>query len=313
MSLILKNFVKTDQLAQCVAENGFPANNATYLTQSQWEVFKYICRRRLQPAMEAIFLQSENFIFLVVLAQHKEVHNRLTIFCFSQHTEIHHKKRKVAFNLELESYLDSWSYTKFCSQDDWEAPINHQTAESAYNNGTAGFLQKVSLSLKNACESALKQPLPGKQPVFMTDARQKFVNFALVTEGNPDHKIQSKLKTYVQIALRPNFFSLLISMCYDLWTFLGFVHGFSWVSGKHQQPTVVVTNKKSVTHLFRTISIPRSLWKACHCALQFKFKRAHIPGPIIEWLNVFLNDDSIFWKSSASTAGNMLRQKKLSW
>ena len=54
----------------------------------------------------------------------------------------------------------------------------------------------VSKPLSDACELALKQPIPGKQLVLMTDPSFRRAGYALMIEDNPDQKIQSKRKTY---------------------------------------------------------------------------------------------------------------------
>ena len=45
-------------------------------------------------------------------------------------------------------------------------------------------------------------------------------------------------------------------------------------------PTIVLTDNKSVTQLFQTKAIPPSLWNACDYVLQFNFKIAHIAGSV---------------------------------
>ena len=46
--------------------------------------------------------------------------------------------------------------------------------------------------LSDSYELTLKQPIPGKQLVIMTDASFKSAGYALMSEGNPDQKRQSK-------------------------------------------------------------------------------------------------------------------------
>ena len=46
----------------------------------------------------------------------------------------------------------------------------------------------VNKALSDACELALKQPIPGKQLVPMTDASFRSADYALMIEGNPDQK-----------------------------------------------------------------------------------------------------------------------------
>ena len=54
--------------------------------------------------------------------------------------------------------------------------------------------------LSEACDIPLKQPIPGKQPVLLTDASFRSAGYAIMIEENPDQKIQSKRKTYAPVA-----------------------------------------------------------------------------------------------------------------
>ena len=60
--------------------------------------------------------------------------------------------------------------------------------------------ESVNKALSDACQLALKQPIPGKQLVLMTDASFRSAGYALMIEDNPDKKIQSKRKTYAPVA-----------------------------------------------------------------------------------------------------------------
>ena len=46
------------------------------------------------------------------------------------------------------------------------------------------------------------------------------------------------------------------------------------------KPTIVLTDKKSVTRFFHTKAIPKTLWNACDYVLQFNFTIAHIAGSV---------------------------------
>ena len=50
----------------------------------------------------------------------------------------------------------------------------------------------VIKALTDACQLALKQPIPGKQLVLMTDASFRSAGYAFMIEHNPDRKIRSK-------------------------------------------------------------------------------------------------------------------------
>ena len=74
-----------------------------------------------------------------------------------------------------------------------EVPINN-TSELKETFGS------VNNALNDACQVALKQPIPGKQLVKPTDASFRSAGDALVIEDNPDQKIQSKRKTFAPVA-----------------------------------------------------------------------------------------------------------------
>ena len=65
----------------------------------------------------------------------------------------------------------------------------------------------VNKSLSDACELALKRPIPGKQLVLLKDASFRSAGYALMIEDNPDQKIQSKRKTYTHVAFGSTMFS----------------------------------------------------------------------------------------------------------
>ena len=54
----------------------------------------------------------------------------------------------------------------------------------------------VNKVLSDACELALKEPIPGKQLVLMTDTSFRSAGYALMIADNRNQKIQSKKKTY---------------------------------------------------------------------------------------------------------------------
>ena len=154
-----------------------------------------------------------------------------------------------------------------------EVPIN-------FTSELKEAFDSVNKALSDACELPLKQPIPGKQLVLMTDANFTSADYALMIEVNPDQRTQSKRKMYALVAFGSKVFSpaqlkmsiyskefLAIYMA-----FLEFAH-MLWETSK---PTIVLTDNKSVTRFFQTKAIPPSLWNACHYVLQFNFNVAHI-------------------------------------
>ena len=142
----------------------------------------------------------------------------------------------------------------------------------------------VNKTLSDACELALKQPIPGKQLVLRTDASFRGAGYTLMVEDNPDQKIQSKRKTYAPVAFGSKIFSpaqLEMSIYSKEFSaiymaFLEFAH-ILWEATK---PSTVLTDNKSVTRFFQTNVIPPALWNASDYLLQFIFKIAHFAGSV---------------------------------
>ena len=138
----------------------------------------------------------------------------------------------------------------------------------------------VNKALSDACELALKQPIPGKQFVLMTDVSFRSAGYALMIEDNPDQKIQSKRKTYAPVAFGSKIFSpaqLKISIYSKefLAIYMAFLE-FAHILWEATKPTIVLTDNKSVTRFF----IPPALWNASDHVLQFNFKISHIAGSV---------------------------------
>ena len=81
-----------------------------------------------------------------------------------------------------------------------------------------------------------------------------------------------------------------------------------WETSK---PTIVLTDKKSVTRFFQTKAIPRSLWKACDYVLQFNFKIAHIADSVNTAADFLSRLELKDWRGSASRSGKMYKQHPL--
>ena len=142
----------------------------------------------------------------------------------------------------------------------------------------------VNKVVSDACQLALKQPIPGKQLVLMTDASFRSAGYALMIEDKPDRKIQSKRKTYAPVAFGSKVFSpaqlkMSIYSKEFLAIYMAFLE-FSHILWETSNPTIVLTDNKSVTRFFQTKAIPPSLWNACDYVLQFNFKIAHIDGSV---------------------------------
>ena len=124
------------------------------------------------------------------------------------------------------------------------------------------ILDSVNKAFSDACEFALKQPIPGKQLVLMTDASFRSAGYALMIENNPNQKIQSKRETYAPVAFgSKNFSPAQLKMSIYSKEFLAIYMAFlefAHILWEATKPTIVLTDNKSVTHFFPNKGNPPS-------------------------------------------------------
>ena len=117
----------------------------------------------------------------------------------------------------------------------------------------------INKSLDNACGLWLKQPMPNRQYVVMTDVNFKSAGYALKIEENAGEKITSVRKTYAPVAFGSKMFSpSKIKMSIYAKKFLAIYFAFmeySHILWESTKPVVVLTDNKSVTHFSRQKSI----------------------------------------------------------
>ena len=142
--------------------------------------------------------------------------------------------------------------------------------------------REIHEALDRCCQLALRQSLPGKQLVLMTDASFQAAGYAVLIEDDPNQKYTSTRKTYAPIAYGSKTFSpSQIKMSIHAKEFLAIYMAFKefghifWGATK---PVIIMTDIKSVTRFFQTKMIPPPLWNACDFVLQYNFTIAHIPG-----------------------------------
>ena len=276
--------VKADQCAQFVDDIGIAANNATDLTRNIWAVFKCIRQAGLKLTIENCHFGVRQFEFLGrtispegISPQARKIQNFLDKLRFPKSKKA--LQRYLGFVNYYRNYIPRMAekLKPFYKLLKTEVPIS-------ITSELKKTFDSVNKVLSDACELALKQPIPGKQLVLMTDASFRNAAYALTIEDNPDQKIQSKRKTYAPVAFGSKIFSpaqLKMSMYSKEFlaiymAFLEFAHNI-WEATK---PTIVLKDNKSVTRFFQTKAIPPTLWNACDFVLQFNFKIAHIAGSI---------------------------------
>ena len=276
--------VKADQCAQYVDDIGIAANNATDHTRNIRAVFQCIRNAGVKLTVvkchfgvRQVEFRGRTISSEGVSPQAHKIQNFLNKLRFPKSKKA--LQRYLGFVNYYRNYVPRMAEKlhPFYKLLKTEVPINN-TSELKET------FDSVNTALSDACELALKQTVPGKQLVLMTDASFRSAGYALMIKDNPDQKIQSKRKTYAPVAFGSKIFSpaqlkmsiyskelLAIYMA-----FLDFAH-ILWEATK---PTIVLTDNKSVTRFFQTKSIPPSLWNACDYVLQFNFKIAHIAGSV---------------------------------
>ena len=187
--------VKADQCAQYVDDIGITANNATDLTRNIRAVFKCIRQAGLKLTIEKCHFGVRQIEFLGrtispegISPQARKIQKFLDKLRFP-------KSKKA-----LQRYLGFVNYYRNYNPRMAEKlhPFYKLLKTEVPINITSEFKEifdSVNKALSDACELALKQPIPGKQLILMADASFRSAGYALMIEDNTNQKIQSKRKT----------------------------------------------------------------------------------------------------------------------
>ena len=192
--------VKADQCAQYVDGIGIAANNATDLTRNIRAVFKCIRQAGLKLTIEKCHFGVTQVEFLGRTISPEGISTqarRIQIFL----DKLRFPKSKKA----LQRYLGFVNYYRnYIPRMAEKINAFYKLLKTEVTINITSELKETSDSvnkaLSHACELALKQPIPGKQLVLMTDASFRSAGYALMIEDNPDRKTQSKRKTYAPVA-----------------------------------------------------------------------------------------------------------------
>ena len=142
--------------------------------------------------------------------------------------------------------------------------------------------REINEALDRYCQLALRQALPGKQLVLMTDASFQAAGYAFLIEDDPNQKYISTRKFYAPIAYGSRTYSpsqikksIYAKEFLAIYMALKEIGHIFWGATK---PVIIKTDSKSVTKFVQTKMIPPPLWNACDFVLQLNFFIAHIPG-----------------------------------
>ena len=280
----LEPVFKADDCAQNVDDIRIAARNATDLTRNIWAVFMCSRQTRLKLTMENCHFGVEQVEFLGRTVSREGIS--------PQAQKIQKFLDKLKFP-KLENALQRYlgcanSYRNYIPRMAEKFNPLYKLLKKEVPIIVTPYLKEtfdpLHKTLSDACQIALKQPIPGKQLVLMTDASFRTAGYALKINDNPDQKIQSKRKRYAPVAFGSKNFSLaeLKMSIYSeefLAIYIDFLE-FPYILWEAKKPTIVLTENKSVTCFFQTKAIPPALWNACDYVLQFNFKIAHIAGSV---------------------------------
>ena len=178
--------VKADQCAQYADDIGIAANNASDHTRNIRAVFKCIRQAGLKLTIEKCNFGVRQVEFLrriissdgVSLQSHK-IQNFLSKLRFPKSEKV--LQRYLGFVNYCRNFIPRMAgkLNPFYKLLKAEVPIN-------ITSELKETFDSVNKALSDACELALKQPIPGKQLVIMTDASFRSAGFALMIEDNPD-------------------------------------------------------------------------------------------------------------------------------
>ena len=184
--------VKADQCAQYVDETGIAANNATELTRNILAVFKCIRNAGLKLTIEKCHFGVRQVEFLGrtissegVSSQTHKIQNFLNKLRFPKSKKV--LQRYLRFVNYYRNYIPRTAeqFNPFYKFLKAEVPIN-------ITSDLKETFDSVNKALSDACELALKQPIPGKQLVLMTDASFRSAGYALMIEKTQIKKSNQK-------------------------------------------------------------------------------------------------------------------------
>ena len=180
--------VKADQCSQYVDGIGIAANNAMDLTRNIPAVFKCIRQAGLKLTIEKCLFRVRQVEFLGrtispqgISPQARKYKNFLDKLTFPKSKKA--LQRYLGFVNYYKNYIPRMAEKlhPFYKLLKTEVPIN-------ITSELEEIFDSVNKALSDACELALKQPIPGKQLVLMTDASFRSAGYALMIEDNPNQK-----------------------------------------------------------------------------------------------------------------------------
>ena len=195
--------IKTDQCAQYVDDNGIAANTPEQLIKNLRAVFQCLRKAGFKLSMAKCQFGVQEVDFLGRTITTKGVApQKQNITKFPEKVKFPRSKkapqRYIGFLYFYRNYIPRLAerLTPFfqllkTTDAKTKIPLTPDIMKE---------FREINEALDRCCQLALRQPLPGKQLVLMTDASFQAAGYAVPLEDDPNQKYTSTRKTYAPIA-----------------------------------------------------------------------------------------------------------------
>ena len=278
----LDRVIKADQCAQYVDDIGIAANDAEHLIKNLRATFECIREAGLKLTMHKCHFGATEIDFSGRTITPEGVKpQKERVIQFLEKTKFPKSKKALQRYLGFLNYYRNYiprlseklvPFFQLLKKDE-KVLVTTELIEQ---------FNEINRDLDRCTQLALRQPLPNRQLVLMTDASFTAAGYAILTEDDPNQKFTSVKKSYAPIAYGSKTFTpSQLKMSIYAKEFLAIYYAFKefghifWGTPK---PVIILTDNKSVTRFFQTKIIPPPIWNACDFVIQFNFTIAHIPG-----------------------------------
>ena len=275
--------IKADQCAQYVDDIGIVANDAGQLIENLRATFECIREAGLKLTMHKCHFGATAIDFLIgaTITPEDVKPQKKIITNFLEKTKFRDAKKALQRYLVFLTYYRN--YIPRLSEN--LVPFFQLLKKDKKVLVTTDLVQQfseINQDIDRCSQLALKQPLPNKQLVLMSDASFTAVGYAILTIDDPNRKFTPVKRSYAPIAYGSKTFTpSQLKMSISAKEFLAIYYAFKefghifWGTPK---PIIIITDNKSVTRFFQTKIIPPPLWNACDYVIQFNFIKANVPG-----------------------------------